>query len=132
VDPRAVEQLATADRFRALARALASAPGAALVTPPPRDWALVVAFYAAVQYLGAYLWEKQRVEFRSHQTREQAMRTVGALRAAEVAYVRLRRLSESTRYLHRYRPTPVVVQDALDTDLEAVRRAVRTALGLPL
>ena len=66
MDPCTAEHLATADRFPALARALGSAPGAALATPPPLDWALVVALYAAVQYVGAYRWEKQRAEFGSH------------------------------------------------------------------
>jgi hypothetical protein len=129
VDPRTQQQLATADRFRDLARALASGTGAGLVTPPPLDWALVVAFYAAVQYVGAYLWERQRVQFRNHQTRERALSTVPALRGAQQSYLRLRRLSENTRYTYRFRPRPAEVRDALDNDLDVVRRVVLTALG---
>ncbi len=132
MEPRTERQLATAERFRQLARALVSRAGADLVAPPPLDWALVVAFYAAVQYVGAYLWERQRAEFRNHQTRERALSVVPELRHAERSYLRLRRLSESTRYTPRFRPRPTVVHEALADDLEAVRHAVVAALGLDL
>lgn len=60
---------------------------------------------------------------------ERARSAVPELRRGQAAYLRLRPLSENTRYTCRFPPTAAEVQDALDVDREAVRAAVVTALG---
>jgi hypothetical protein len=47
------EHLETAARNRDLAHALIDPESSIIVQPPPLDWAVVVAFYAAVHYVNA-------------------------------------------------------------------------------
>ncbi len=94
----AVTQLATAERNRQLARALAD-PARELLRPPPAEWALIAAFYAAVHFVHAYLCEQQRYEPRTPADREAAVARITALRPAATSYTRLRYLGQYARHL---------------------------------
>ena len=78
MEPRTEAHLATAQHNHDFARALLEPAVARVFSSPPLEWAVVVAFYAAVHYVNAYLWERQRYEPRPHDDRENAVtRAVG-------------------------------------------------------
>lgn len=60
------QHLDRATRNRELAHVLMAPALSPNMQPPPFDWAVVAAFYAAVHYVNAYLREKQRYEPRDH------------------------------------------------------------------
>jgi hypothetical protein len=130
MEPLTEAHLATGDRNRDLARALIGPSAAALPQPPTLEWALVVAFYAAVHYVNAYLWEQQRYEPHRREDRVIAVGRVIALRRASAAYARLQTLGYDARYRAGYRATRAAVEAAIHTDLEQVAQAVRRALGI--
>ena len=68
MDQRTSEHVETAQRCRDIANLLLDATSP---TPPPYEWAIVLMFYAAVHYVNAYLWERQRFEPADHLERQQ-------------------------------------------------------------
>jgi hypothetical protein len=130
MEARTEAHLATAERNHQFARVLLDPTARALLQPPPLEWAVTVAFYAAVHYINGYLWEAQRYEPRSHDDRETAVARTAALRACASNYVRLRRLAFLARYVPLYRPRRGEIEAAVQEHLEQVAATVRHALGL--
>ncbi len=97
------------------------------VQPPPLDWAVVAAFYAAVHYVNAYLWERQRYEPHTHEARENAVARAVEVRAAYDAYARLRGLAYRARYVPLFQISRPNAQGAL-VDLDRVEKTVLAAL----
>jgi hypothetical protein len=69
------QHLDRAARNQAVAEAFADAPASLGLRPPPFDWAVVAAFYAAVHYVNAYLWERYGLEPRNHAEQVRAVAT---------------------------------------------------------
>ena len=129
MEPRTADHLATAERNRQLANALLGAEAAELVRPPPHEWAVVVAFYAAVHYVNAYLSERQHYQPHTHEERTAAVARAAALRPATASYLRLLQLGFDARYLPRVRIRRAAAVEAVQIDLAAVATAVRQALS---
>ena len=129
MEPRTDAYLATAERNRQLAQALTQPSAASLVHPLPLEWAVVVAFYAAVHYVNAYLWEWRHYEPRNHNDRENAISRAVALRAAATAYRRLRSLAHYARYTPLFQPGRPTSEAAVRTHVEQVAETVRQALS---
>ena len=130
LDSRTLSPLATADRKAQIARLLLQPGALAPVQPPPTDWAVVFAFYAAVHYVNAFLWERQRHEPRTHDDREAAVARAVELRSVLHAYQQLRVLAQRVRYTPGYRPARALIQVAVLARQEAVAQTVRSTLGL--
>ena len=122
------EHLDTAERNRDLARALLNptvAPGLATL---PYEWVAVIAFYAAVHFVNAYLWERYRVAPRNHTERGNYVRHDPVLRRCANAYGRLLDTGYKARYLRRYRVAASWADQLVNVDLADVEAAVRAAL----
>jgi uncharacterized protein (UPF0332 family) len=124
------QHLDRAARNQAVAEALADAPTSLGLRPPPFDWAVVAAFYAAVHYVNAYLWERYGVEPRTHAERARVVATDPNLKQIFVYYDHLSDLGFHARYTRTFRVSRADVQHALHTDLERVARAILTLLGV--
>jgi hypothetical protein len=123
---RTTVQLETADRNRSIAREVLKLEQP---QPPPYEWVAVVAFYAAVHYVNAYLWERQRFEPADHEERQQAVNFVVALAPTLGAYSRLRRIAYEARYLPGYRIHRGAARSLLEGDLAFLRNTVIIALA---
>lgn len=91
-------------------------------------WGIVVAFYAAMHYVNAYLWERRRIEPANHRERESFVVAVSILRPVSNDYLRLFAASYLSRYEPRYRIPSEHERDVLLMNLAAVRVAVLNAL----
>lgn len=129
MDPKTTEHLETAARNQELAYALLGPPSPINVHPPPVEWAVVIAFYAAVHYVNAYLWERQRYAPRDHTARRHAVMRVASLRLAEPAYRNLQDLAYRARYQPGIRLSRTEVEQALHVDLQLVEQTVLAALN---
>jgi hypothetical protein len=132
VEPRTREHLETAARNRDIASGLLDPASSIRIQPPPLEWAVVAAFYSAVHYVNAYLWERQRYEPRDHAARQSAVARVPDLRPASASYTNLRDLAFAARYIPGYRLPRRIAEQALRVDLVAVETAVLTALNIAL
>jgi hypothetical protein len=90
------EYLATAERNRQFAEA-------ALVDlellPALRQWAAVAAFYSAVHYINAYLYEQRRFEPRNHSDRSTAIARSPELNVLVRDFQRLNDAGYRARYV---------------------------------
>jgi hypothetical protein len=128
MEPRTREHLSKAAHNGHIASWLLNATPPAAASLPPWDWAIVAAFYAAIHYVNAYLWEARRYQPPNHGARLNAVSRNRALRAAYPSYVRLRGLAFQARYDPAYRPTRADAEDAVQRHLAQVERTVRSAL----
>ncbi len=97
--PNTVANLTLADRNRDLANEMMRLSFAT----PSYGWITVIAFYAAVHYVNAYLYEKHNQYVVTRQTgghtdRNDKIRTLPDLQQAYGAYIRLSRASHDARY----------------------------------
>jgi len=97
--------------------------------PPPLEWAAVAAFYAAVHYVNAFLWERLGQSPGDHRVRRGLVARATALRSVSGAYDALFDLGWHARYTAGFRVRPSAAQQAIRQDLEDVRTAVYQALG---
>ncbi len=128
MDPQTRQHLRKALRNRRFAQIVLQSDEFGL-DPPPYEWAIVVAFYAAVHFANAYLWERLRQEPRNHDERRNMVYM--ALRRMSLAYVHLAGLGWRGRYDPTYRPSRAEAERAIQTDLAAIERAVMAELGNP-
>jgi hypothetical protein len=96
------------------------------------DWAAVAAFYAAVHYLHALLWEQHSLVPRDHPSRAGYVARTAPLKQVQGAYNALYDLSWQARYRRTFLPKPADVQTAVHQQLEAIRFLVYQTLGEPL
>lgn len=127
VDPLTVQHLALAERNQALARTLL----AGAVRPVPAEWASVVAFYAAVHYVNAYLWERLRVKSRTHGERRMHVESDSRLAACRLSYRGLQHAGYLARYDVTFRQSEQRARELVTVELARVQRTVVVALGLP-
>ena len=119
----------TAERNRAVASAHLDTQ-AHSVRPPAYEWAVVIAFYAAVHYVNGYLWEVRRYAPPDHDSRNLLVRGDPVLRACQEEYRRLFDAGFRARYVPGFRVLERGARDLIEVDLGEVRRIVRDALGL--
>jgi hypothetical protein len=122
------EHLATAEINRNLARSLLDSTIAPLLPTLPYQWATVIAFYAAVHYVNAYLWERYRIEPRNHGERGWHVRHDPILRNCEAAYGRLQDAGYRSRYVPLYQIARSQSESLLNVDLAHVEAVVSAAL----
>ena len=97
----------------------------------PKEWAAVIAFYAAVHYVNAYLWEIRRYAPPDHQSRNYLVDGDAVLIQCRHEYRRLLNAGYSARYVPGFRLQEQNARVLIDEgDLELVRQTVRAALGL--
>jgi hypothetical protein len=118
-------RLATADEYRALAASVFAAFGDSAAG---RIWTVVIAFYAAVQLVNAYLWEVARLAPRDHQDRAQVMARWPILLPVLPQYDRLFDESFHARNAPRYRTSQRQAERAVSIHLAAIDRVIRHAL----
>lgn len=121
--PRTRQHLRRAERNAQLAQRLAAEAS-------PSEWVLVVAFYAAMHYVAAYLWETGEVAPKNHRERDQFIRTTAALRPIAEAYGLLFDAGYEARYAPVIRLQTNAIPDALG-DLAQIRAVVLAALDTP-
>jgi hypothetical protein len=102
------------------------------VTPQtlPKEWSAVVAFYAAVHYVNAYLWEIRRYAPPDHDSRNRLVAGDVVLGQCRFEYRRLLDAGFRARYVPNFQLTEQIDRDLIEVDLERVRQTVRGALGL--
>lgn len=88
----------------------------------------VVAFYAAVHYIHAYLWERHRYNPRSHAARAQRVGHDTVLRQCQPAYTRLLGASISARYERLYQIHETRARELVEVDLAQVEAVVMAAI----
>jgi hypothetical protein len=129
LDARTQQHLDRADRNRSVAQTLCSPGIASVLKPPPEEWAAVAAFYAAVHYVNAYLWEKLRLEPADHPERNRWIQRAPPLRPIFGAYKTLADLAWDARYKAQFQVHSRVIQDAVHQRLERVRAQVMCELN---
>lgn len=92
------------------------------------EWQVVVLFYAALHYVDAYL-TRIGSEPHTHTERRAKVRKDPNLRPIYRAYVELDDRSRDARYTEA-RFTADVVSELFDREFSAVRRRVRSLLGI--
>jgi hypothetical protein len=128
LEPRTQDHLVRAGRNRDVAETLTSPNSRGIINPPAFEWAVVIAFYAAVHYVNAYLWEKLRREPRDHRERAAMVALVSDLRSASNSYIRLQNLAYQARYAHFFDISPSNAAQAVQIDLGLIERTVVSTL----
>ncbi|HYI15020.1 MAG TPA: hypothetical protein VEX37_06495 [Thermomicrobiales bacterium] len=95
--------------------------------PTVREWVGVIAFYSAVHFINAYLWERQQIEPANHAERSRFVLFVREFRPIQDAYRSLRDIAYACRYSPQYRLTLDDVDICL-TNLRAVEQLVEALL----
>ena len=122
IDGRTRAFLALADENYSLAVRLLNDPS------PPLRWVAVVAFYAAVHYVGAYVWELDKRELSSHPERDNEIHRDPALRRIAPHYRLLFDHGFRGRYKAYYKADFDEVAQFIHTDLAAIEACVRENL----
>lgn len=92
------------------------------------DWVAVIAFYAAVHYVNAYLWEMDNhYSPENHRERAEKIDNLPDLRLIRAHYRRLNRLGYNARYNETYRLNLSTAQSAL-ADLQDIEAQIRPRL----
>src|SRR5581483_200027 len=84
--PATQAHLEQAERHRAVAAALQDPGQVSGLQPPPLEWAAVAAFYAAVHYVNAFVFERLGQSPRDHRVRRGLVVRAAELRAVAGAY----------------------------------------------
>lgn len=130
MEQKSEAHLQAARRNRDLARALLG-PSLADLRPAPWEWVAVIAFYAAVHYVNAYVWEVARVESSSHGERLARIRREPAIRHCRRRYLRLQEFGLLARYEPTFTLSEQEARDLVQDNLRNVEITVMTALNLP-
>ena len=126
MEQRTQEHLDRADVYRDFANIIRTTQGG---TPAGRNWASIIAFYAAVHYVNAYLWQVARFAPANHESRGAVLDRWPPLNAVTTSYEHLRDAGFRARYLPTYRVAPSLVDRLLDVDLRIVERVVRSQIS---
>lgn len=91
----------------------------------------MAAFYSAVHYVNAFLWETLAFRPSNHDERTDRVYSEPALNPVYDNYTLLSDHAWKARYYRDYRIPHADIQDLLHTDLAGVESAVESALGVP-
>jgi hypothetical protein len=130
VDPKTINHLRIAERNRDLARALLD-PALGSLRPTPWEWVAVIAFYAAVHTVNAYLWETRRYAPTNHGDRWMAVRFNVPISSCSRSYRALRDAGFDARYDERCTITQQDARTLLEVRYRQVEATVMQALGQP-
>lgn len=119
----------TAERNRAVALAHLETQ-AHSVQPPAYEWVAVIAFYAAVHYVNAYLWEFRRYAPSDHDSRGLLVTGDPVLRPCRYAYQQLLDAGFRARYVPGFRVLEQEARELVEAHLGEVRRVVSQGLAL--
>ena len=131
MDPKTVNHLRISARNRDLALALLD-PSLAGLRPSPWEWVAVIAFYAAVHAVNAYLWETRRFAPSDHAARNNEVRYNLPISGCRVSYLALNRAGHGARYNEQFSLTEQEARELLDVDFRHVEATVMQALGQPV
>jgi len=130
VKPETIEHIETAGRNRDLARELRSLASSLRTQPPPFEWIAVIAFYSAVHYVNALLWEQHGIAPANHTQRGGHIATLSPLTRARLEYRQVNSHAWNARYVSGYRLSETQTRDLLDANLVQVEAVVCRALGI--
>jgi hypothetical protein len=128
VDQQTREHIDLAERNRDLARALLAPAISGSLQPSPYEWIAVIAFYAAVHYVSAYLWEKHREVIDEHPKRAARVRTEGILKRCSPQYGRLSNAGWNARYTRGFQMSRQDAERLVNFDLANVESVVMAAI----
>jgi hypothetical protein len=131
VDPKTINHLRIAERNRELARALLD-PSQASLRPTPWEWVAVIAFYAAVHLVNAYLWETRGLVPSSHAHRRRELQAALRISACRQSYSALNLAGYQARYDETYSLTEQDARTLLEIHFRRVEATVMQALGQPV
>jgi hypothetical protein len=100
--------------------------------PTPWEWVAVVAFYAAVHYVNAYLWEVRQIKPANHGHRGAEIRADARMASCRVSYWTLQDAGYRARYVETYALAEQRARSIVDVDLRLVEATVMQALGQPI
>jgi hypothetical protein len=129
--PRTEAHLARADRNRTVAHTLCDPHQTPTLQPPALEWAAVAAFYAAVHYVQAWLWERWGLSPTDHPARRGYVVKLPVLRPILGAYDILADLAFHARYTPTFQPPPAQTRTAVYGRLDDIRALVYQDLGIP-
>ncbi len=98
--------------------------------PPPYDWAAIAAFYAAVHYVNAFLWEQLGIAPQDHRARRQLVARTSPLNRVVAPYDRLTAIGWDARYTATFSPSQPRVREAVYLHVDAIRAVVYQTLGV--
>jgi len=124
--PQTEKHLAAGDRNRLLA-GYALSNGKNWIDPPPHEWVITLAFYAALHYVDAYLVEHGGGSPNDHAGRNFAVNTVAAFANIASAYGQLYGRSITARYDPMHPFSSGAVQSVLN-DMRFVQAEIRKIL----
>ncbi len=125
MDQKTADCLSKADANRDLAGELITSS----LRSFPYDWVIVIAFYAAVHYVNAYLWENDnQYEPENHQDRSGKIYALPILYHVRDQYRRLNRLGFNARYRETVHFNRNAAQSAL-ADLRDIEAQIRPHLS---
>jgi hypothetical protein len=130
VDPKTLKHLQLSARNRDLALALLS-PSQSGLQPSPWEWVVVIAFYAAVHAVNAYLWEARRYEPANHGDRRTWIRNSLPITACSSSYRALEKAGFFARYNENYAIGEQGARGLVTVNFRQVEATVMQALGQP-
>ena len=130
MDPKTVNHLHVAARNRDLARALLTPPHAGM-QPAPWEWVAVIAFYAAIHCVHAYLWETDRQDPRDHKLRHLKVQADPRLARGRSSYGALSHAGRLARYDEGFSLTEQEARRLVEVHFRRVEAMVMQALGQP-
>jgi len=100
--------------------------------PTPWEWVAVIAFYAAVHYVNAYLWEDRRLKPGSHGERRTAVQSDPRTSSCRASYRDLQDAGYRARYVETFTLSHQRAHALLDVHLRRVETTVMQAMGQPV
>jgi|SRR5581483_11949117 len=96
------------------------------------EWVAVMAFYAAVHSVNAYLWETRRYIPRTHRDRRHAIENDPQISGCGASYGTLQDDGYQARYNEGYSLTEQGARDLLEINFRQVEATVMRAQGQPI
>lgn len=131
MDPKTINHLRISERNRDLALRLLD-PSLAGLRPSPWEWVAVIAFYAAVHAVNAYLWETRRFAPGDHLARSTEVRYNLPISSCRASYQKLNRAGYYARYDEQFSLPEQKARELLDAEFRRVEATVMRALGQPV
>jgi hypothetical protein len=106
-------------------------PGLSGLQPSPWEWIAVMAFYAAVHCVNAYLWETRHFAPLTHRDRRLALQNAPQIRSCANSYGSLNLAGYHARYTETFSLSERDARTLLQVDCRGVEAIVMQALGQP-
>lgn len=127
--PETLPKIETAGHHRDSARALLAVVPQLGLPHPPYEWVAVMAFYAAVHYLNAYIWEQEGKNL-YHPDRKKYVNAHQPLAGIRAEYAQLADEGWKARYTPGYRLQRQAAEDLVTHDIAAIEATVCKLLGI--